>query len=161
MIGWAGWCCSRETRKPDADETRPTPTYRIPQPRTPAYALHDSPIGLLAWLTEKFESFIQLAAQRPPSVDAPKPTLTREILYETATLYWLTNSIGTSFSPYSMNQHYSDFLKDPRYHLPNFGLSIFPWEIAIVPKKWVESTGNLKWYKGETRLLGLAPGGAS
>lgn len=100
-------------------------------------------------------------------------SLTRKSLYETLSLYWfsklslpvsftsplptsltlppslLASSIGTSFLPYALNPHFTDFLTSPKYHLPNFAFSTFPREIAITPLDWVKKTGDLKWYKGE------------
>lgn len=111
------------------------------QPRTPAYALNDSPIGLLAWIGEKMLPYIEHAATQP------NPTFTRDSLWETLSLYWFTNSIGTSFGPYALNPHFQTFLTDPKYFLPNFALSSFPGEIAIPSLRDAARTGNLKWAK--------------
>ncbi|GAA6010136.1 hypothetical protein JCM11491_005357 [Sporobolomyces phaffii] len=110
-------------------------------PRTPAYALNDSPIGLLAWIGEKMVPYIDHAATQP------NPTLTRDALYETLSLYWFTHSIGTSFLPYALNPHFATYLTNPKYFLPNFGLSNFPREIVIPNEREARSSGNLKWMK--------------
>ncbi|SGY95166.1 BQ5605_C036g11475 [Microbotryum silenes-dioicae] len=114
-------------------------------PRTASFGLNDSPIGLLSWIAEKMIPFIDAAM-----TTQPRPTLTRWTLYETCTLYWLTHSIGTSFSPYSQNRHFKDFLTDPKYRLENMALSTFPNEIVISPVEWVKKTGDLKWNKEHT-----------
>ncbi|GAA6059359.1 hypothetical protein JCM10212_003257 [Sporobolomyces blumeae] len=110
-------------------------------PRTPAYGLNDSPIGLLAWIGEKMLPSIALAASQPD------PTLTNDSLFETLSLYWYTNSIGTSFTPYALNRPFQEFLTDPQYFLPNLGLSSFPNEIAIPREQDAKRTGVLKWHK--------------
>ncbi|GAA5895878.1 hypothetical protein JCM5296_006691 [Sporobolomyces johnsonii] len=110
-------------------------------PRTPAYALNDSPIGLLAWIGEKMMPSIMLASKQP------NPTLNRDSLFMTCSLYWFTGSIGTSFLPYALNPHFATFLTDPKYHLPNFALSSFPWEIVVPSQRDAARTGNLRWCK--------------
>ncbi|GAA5923048.1 epoxide hydrolase family protein [Sporobolomyces koalae] len=110
-------------------------------PRTPAYGLNDSPIGLLAWIGEKMVPTIKQAATQP------NPTLTKDSLFETLSLYWFTHSIGSSFTPYSLNPHFKTFLTDPKYFLPNLAVSSFPYEIAVPTERDVRRTGNLKWMK--------------
>ncbi|GAA5899466.1 epoxide hydrolase family protein [Sporobolomyces salmoneus] len=110
-------------------------------PRTPAYALNDSPIGLLAWIGEKMIPYINHATTRP------NPTLTRDALFETLSLYWFTHSIGTSFLPYALNPHFGTFIVDPKYYIPNLALSNFPGEIVVPTEKEVKRTANLRWFK--------------
>ncbi|GAA5888876.1 hypothetical protein JCM6882_002887 [Rhodosporidiobolus microsporus] len=110
-------------------------------PRTPAYGLNDSPVGLLAWIGEKMIPSIERASSQT------KPTLNRDALFMTLSLYWYTGSIGSSFLPYALNPHLSHFLSDPKYHLPNFALSSFPDEIFTPPARDAARTGNLKWTK--------------
>lgn len=132
-------------------------TLRL-QPRTPAYALNDSPIGLLAWIVEKMEPTVERCkTERPNPTYVPSLlprtiltilcSMTRQEIFATCSLYWFTHSIGTSFLPYALNPHFSTYLSSPKYHLPSFALSVFPNEIAIVPEKFVRKTGNLKWVK--------------
>ncbi|GAA5957473.1 hypothetical protein JCM3765_001154 [Sporobolomyces pararoseus] len=110
-------------------------------PRTPAYALNDSPIGLLAWIGEKMIPYIDHATTQP------NPTLTRDALFETLSLYWFTHSIGTSFLPYALNPHFGTFIVNPDYYLPNMALSDFPGEIIIATEKEVKKTANCVWRK--------------
>ncbi|GAA5827287.1 hypothetical protein JCM11251_001206 [Rhodosporidiobolus azoricus] len=110
-------------------------------PRTPAYALNDSPIGLLAWIGEKMYPSIERATAQT------KPTLNRDALYMTLSLYWFTGSIGSSFLPYALNPPFSNFLSDLKYYLPNFAVSSFPDELFTPPARDAARTGNLKWSK--------------
>ncbi|KAK4050455.1 hypothetical protein OIV83_003525 [Microbotryomycetes sp. JL201] len=93
-------------------------------PRTPAFALNDSPVGLLAWIAEKMISYIDTAAQV-----TDKPTLTRKSLFDHVALYWFK------------------LVADPKYYLPNLAVSIFPWEIVVSNLRDMRRTGNIKWHK--------------
>jgi pimeloyl-ACP methyl ester carboxylesterase len=57
--------------------------YQSAQPQTLAYALQDSPVGWLAWVTQLFQE----------SVD-------RDYIITNATAYWLTNTVGSSIRRY-------------------------------------------------------------
>ncbi|KPV78168.1 uncharacterized protein RHOBADRAFT_47848 [Rhodotorula graminis WP1] len=121
----------------------PSSYYAMQQltPRTPAYGLNDSPIGLLAWIGEKMVPGIEEARKHP------NPTLDHDALYLTLSLYWFTGSIGSSFLPYALNPHFSTFLVAPKYHLPNFALSSFPHELFCPTPKDAGRSGTLRWFK--------------
>ena len=63
----------------------------LTRPDTIAAALADSPAGLLAWIADKWHDWVDGDVDR--IVDSG-------ILYSIATLYWVTDSIGTSFQQY-------------------------------------------------------------
>lgn len=67
------------------------------RPDTLAAALNDSPAGLLAWLTEKLVEWSDTPTERPAAVER---RISRERILTEATIYWVTQSIGTSFRPY-------------------------------------------------------------
>jgi epoxide hydrolase len=67
------------------------------RPDTLAAALNDSPAGLLAWLVEKFVEWSDTPADDPAGVER---RISRARLLTEATLYWVTQSIGSSFRPY-------------------------------------------------------------
>jgi pimeloyl-ACP methyl ester carboxylesterase len=60
------------------------------RPQTLAYALHDSPVGQLAWITEKFEEWTD---SRP---GLPDDAIDRDRLLTNVSLYWLTGTAGSS-----------------------------------------------------------------
>lgn len=62
------------------------------RPDTLAAGLSDSPAGLAAWMIEKFREWSDPHSPWHDDLDAQLTTVT---------LYWVTNSIGTSFRPYS------------------------------------------------------------
>lgn len=63
------------------------------KPQTLAYGLSDSPVGLMTWIAEKFESWTDSRG-----VD-------RDDLLTTVMIYWVTGTIGTSFWPYYARLH--------------------------------------------------------
>jgi pimeloyl-ACP methyl ester carboxylesterase len=58
-------------------------------PQTFSYGWNDSPVGQLGWLLQKFKEFCY-TAERPDEV------IDRELLLTNASLYWLTQTSGTS-----------------------------------------------------------------
>lgn len=67
------------------------------RPDTLATALNDSPAGLLGWLVEKYVEWSDTPVGDPGAVER---RLSRDRLLTEATIYWITQSIGTSFRPY-------------------------------------------------------------
>ncbi|ANJ28075.1 epoxide hydrolase family protein [Agromyces aureus] len=67
------------------------------RPDTLAVALNDSPAGLLAWLVEKLVEWSDTPAGDPRAVER---RIARERILTEAMIYWVTQSIGTSFRPY-------------------------------------------------------------
>ncbi|GAB3916408.1 multidrug MFS transporter [Microlunatus endophyticus] len=67
------------------------------RPDTLAAALNDSPAGLLAWIAEKLVEWSDTAADGPASVER---RISRDRILTEAMLYWVSESIGTSFRPY-------------------------------------------------------------
>lgn len=108
------------------------------RPATIGLVLSSSPIALLAWIGEKFQQW----TDETPPID--------EIL-DGATLYWFTESFPRAIYPYRQffGPEPTFFHNDPAYYIKKpLGYSWHPEELAPVPKKWVEGTGNLVWYRG-------------
>ncbi|WP_433732125.1 epoxide hydrolase family protein [Nocardia sp. CA-129566] len=61
-------------------------------PQTFAHAWTDSPVGLLAWLMQKFNEFTPLA-------ELAEDVMDRDHLLTNISLYWFTNTAGTSSWP--------------------------------------------------------------
>jgi len=68
------------------------------KPQTLAYALTDSPIGLAAWLVEKFHTWTDCRGD----LDG---WLGRDTMLTDIMLYWVTGAIGSSFWPYYARMH--------------------------------------------------------
>lgn len=67
------------------------------RPDTLAAALNDSPAGLLAWLTEKLVEWSDVPPGDPRAVEQ---RISRTRILTEASIYWFSQSIGTSFRPY-------------------------------------------------------------
>lgn len=61
-------------------------------PQTFAYAWNDSPAGLLAWMIQKFKEFAFM-------VSTPEQAIDRDLILTNASLYWFTDTAGTSSWP--------------------------------------------------------------
>jgi len=68
------------------------------KPDTLAFGLTDSPVGLAAWLVEKFRSWTDCDGD-------PENALTRDEMLTDIMLYWVTGAIGSSFWPYYARMH--------------------------------------------------------
>jgi pimeloyl-ACP methyl ester carboxylesterase len=68
------------------------------KPSTVAAALLDSPVGLAAWIGEKWMRWSATTGEGLPAVS-------REHLLSTLTLYWVTRTAGSSLLPYWNYQH--------------------------------------------------------
>jgi pimeloyl-ACP methyl ester carboxylesterase len=58
-------------------------------PQTFEYGWHDSPVGLLAWMMQKFQEFTPTAA-------LPEQAIDRDHILTNVSLYWLTGTSGSS-----------------------------------------------------------------
>ncbi|WP_136709652.1 epoxide hydrolase family protein [Agromyces sp. H66] len=67
------------------------------RPDTLAAALNDSPAGLLAWIAEKLVEWSDTPAGDPAAVER---RISRDRILTEAMIYWVTQSIGSSFRPY-------------------------------------------------------------
>jgi pimeloyl-ACP methyl ester carboxylesterase len=62
-------------------------------PQTFAYGWHDSPIGLLAWMMQKFREF-------GTTGEPPEQVIDLDLILTNVSLYWLTGTEGSSSWPY-------------------------------------------------------------
>jgi hypothetical protein len=60
------------------------------RPQTIAYALHDSPVGQLAWIVEKFKEWTDPDAVRPDDA------VDRDLILTDVPIYWLTGTAGSA-----------------------------------------------------------------
>jgi pimeloyl-ACP methyl ester carboxylesterase len=114
------------------------------RPNTPAYALNDSPAGLAAWILEKFSEWSDCEGDVYRS-------FTRDELLANVTLYWMTQTISSSF------RMYYETRKTPlRFSANDFvdvpcGIARFPKEILFPPKEWVERGYNIQRWTEMTK----------
>jgi epoxide hydrolase len=67
------------------------------RPDTLAAALNDSPAGLLAWIAEKLVEWSDTPPGDPRAVER---RISRDRILTEAMIYWVTQTIGSSFRPY-------------------------------------------------------------
>ena len=106
------------------------------RPQTLAYGLQDSPVGLCAWLTEKYRAWTDCDGEI-------KNTLNWDQLLTIVSLYWYSNSIASSMRIYceeTRNGHHVHRIDVPT------GAAIYPKELVQSPKAWIEASYNLKHF---------------
>ena len=98
------------------------------RPQTLGYSLVDSPVGLAAWIVEKFHAWSDCEG----SIES---VMSRDAVLDNVTLYWLTASGGSSARLYWESFAKNDFTPTP---VPT-GCSLFPKEIYRPSRRWVEA----------------------
>lgn len=68
------------------------------RPQTLAFGLSDSPVGLAAWIVEKFRAWTDCGGD-------PESAVSRDEMLANISLYWFTGAIGSSFWPYYARMH--------------------------------------------------------
>lgn len=130
----------RRSREAIADITSHVAVHRS-DPQTLAYALQDSPIGLAAWLWERRRAWSDPRSYA--DVDAE-----RDFLCTTASIYWFTNTIGTSM------RYYLESVPDREPLAPDapkmisvptaFGIA--PRDVVMLPRaKAADATDLRQW----------------
>jgi microsomal epoxide hydrolase len=107
------------------------------KPQTLGYGLNDSPAGLAAWIVEKYRTWSDCGGD-------VERRFTKDELLTTVTIYWVTETIGSSTRMYKENQRYEWTMeKDERIEAPT-GVAAFPEEISRPPREWAERSYNLQ-----------------
>ncbi len=96
------------------------------RPHTLAHALVDSPVGMAAWILEKFEAWTDGEAYG---------TISFARLLDNLTLWWVTASAGSAAQLYRE----SYFSAGKASAQGPTGLSVFPREIARPSQRWARS----------------------
>jgi pimeloyl-ACP methyl ester carboxylesterase len=107
------------------------------RPNTPAYALNDSPAGLAAWIVEKFQEWSDCEG------DVYR-RFTRDELLTNITLYWMTQTISSSFRMYHQSRKAPLCFTAEDFVEPPCGIAHFPKEILFPPREWVERGYNVQ-----------------
>jgi microsomal epoxide hydrolase len=117
------------------------------KPQTLSYALTDSPVGLAAWIVEKFHTW----SDHKGDLDG---YIGRDAMLTNIMLYWVTGAIGSSFWPYYARMHGPWPIPDgARIQVP-MGYAEFPKEILRPPRSLAE-----KMYTDIRRWTRMPKGG--
>ncbi len=101
------------------------------RPQTLGYGLADSPVGQMAWVVEKFWSWMDCGEGEEQH---PENILSKDELLDNVMMYWLTNSAASSARLYW--ESFANVNMDP-IDMP-VGCSIFPKEIFRTSRRWAE-----------------------
>lgn len=103
------------------------------RPQTLAFALTDSPVGLAAWIVEKFRAWSDCDGDL-------ERVFPKDHLLANIGLYWFTGAIGSSFWPYYARLHGPWPIPDGRTVDVPVGYAQFPREILRPPRSLAART---------------------
>ncbi|MFE3456675.1 epoxide hydrolase family protein [Nocardiopsis aegyptia] len=98
------------------------------RPQTIGYSLVDSPVGLLAWILDKF-------AEWSDTEDSPFETISRDRVLDNVTLYWLTRTGASSARIYYESHDSLD--PELRVDVPS-AITTYPRDIEKYPRPWAQ-----------------------
>jgi pimeloyl-ACP methyl ester carboxylesterase len=107
------------------------------KPQTLSYALTDSPVGLAAWIVEKFRSWSDCGGD-------VERCFSKDELLTGIMLYWATGAINASFWPYYAGRHGDrSSPTNARIEVPTAHIA-FPHEIVRPPRSMAERVYNIQ-----------------
>jgi pimeloyl-ACP methyl ester carboxylesterase len=116
------------------DEERGYSHIQGTKPQTIGYALNDSPVGLAAWIVEKFRAWCDCDGY-------PESRFTKDELLTNITLYWVT-ATPTSAARFYYEGRHAPATASRRVEVPT-ACAAFPKEIRYTPRRWLETRYNL------------------
>ncbi len=106
------------------------------KPLSLSYGLNDSPVGLCAWIIEKFHAWTDNDGHI-------ENCITKDELLANVTLYWLTQTIHSSIRFYrEISQNPLHFGENDFVGIP-VGFAKFPKEIPLPPRTYIEQGFNI------------------
>ena len=106
------------------------------KPQTVGYALEDSPVGLAAWIVEKFRAWSDCGGDVERS-------FTRDQLLTNVSVYWLTGTATSSARLYFEMRHAgAAAVPQAPVQVPT-GIANYPGEVTKVPRAWAERRYNI------------------
>ncbi len=100
------------------------------KPQSLACGLNDSPAGLAAWFVEKFRRWSDCGGD-------VERCFTKDELLTNITLYWVTETIGSSMLYYYASMHPLQPDVHTRVEVPA-GVAIFPKDLVTAPREFAE-----------------------
>lgn len=109
------------------------------KPQTLAYGLNDSPVGLAAWIIEKFRTWSDCGGD-------PERVFARDELLTNVMIYWLTEAINPSMRLYYESREQPLRLSPENRVTPPVAVALFPKEIPMPPRALAERGFNIaRW----------------
>lgn len=110
---------------------------QVTKPQTLAYALTDSPVGLAAWIVDRFHGWCDCDGNLESS-------FTKDELLTNITIYWTTGTAASSVRNYRAEMLSPTLTTEDRVNIP-VGLGLFPKDIGgVPPREFAERTLNVK-----------------
>jgi pimeloyl-ACP methyl ester carboxylesterase len=111
------------------------------RPQTLGYGLNDSPVGLAAWLIDKF----RMLADCGGDVESVIPL---DWLLTNVSVYWFTETITSAIRLYKEAPAAPLKFGVGERILPPLGFAAFPGEVAVPPREWVARVYDVRrWTK--------------
>jgi len=104
------------------------------RPQTLGYGLVDSPVAQLAWIVEKFRSWMDCDGH-------PENAVSRDELLDNVMLYWV-NGTGASAARLYWESSGAAFASSAYVAIPT-GVAAFPKEIIRCPRSWCDRVYNI------------------
>ena len=127
------------------DEERGYSHMHSTKPQTLGYSLNDSPVGLAAWIVEKYRSWCDCEGN-------PETKFTKDELLTSITIYWVTETATSAARYYYEGRHSGAPPNTQRVEVPT-ACAAFPKEFRFTPRVWLEARYNL------TRFTMMPSGG--
>jgi len=114
------------------------------KPQSLGYALNDSPVGLAAWIIEKFHAWTDHNGDLEQAVS-------RDELLTNIMIYWVTNSITSSARLYFESAHVQNNLFEHGRIATPTGCAMFPGELYQPPRVWADALYNIEHWTIQPR----------
>ena len=107
------------------------------KPQTLAYGLNDSPVGLAAWIVEKWRSWTDCEGEI-------ESVYTKDRILTNVTLYWVTGTINSSTRIYYETRKDNwRMAQNERIEVPT-AVAVFPEELDRPVREWAERSHNVQ-----------------
>ena len=109
------------------------------KPQTLAFALADSPVGLASWILEKFHGWSDCGGD-------PAKVFPLWLLADNLTIYWMTNSIGSSVRYYYDAARLRPPLRSDDFVRVPTAVGMWPKDLGVAPRELAERLYNVRRY---------------
>ncbi|MDR5815562.1 MULTISPECIES: epoxide hydrolase [unclassified Caballeronia] len=114
------------------------------KPLTLAYAMTDSPVGLAAWIVEKFRTWSDCDG------DIERAFTLDDVLTDVS-LYWFGHMLDASYRIYKENRR-QPLSFDPAERVATpLGVALFPRELPMPPRSWLERVFDVQRWNAMPR----------
>ena len=98
---------------------------QLTKPQTLASGLNDSPVGLAAWIVEKFRAWSDCEGE-------VEKRFSKDELLTNIMIYWATETINSSMRTYYEESHHPSLVSGQRIEVP-VGMALFPKDLPQGP----------------------------